>query len=399
MLGIWQEAREDGDDVLRRLVQEVIQRVLEEELTAFLGAECYERTGARRGYRNGYKPRGLRTRVGKIELMVPKDREGRFSTELFERYQRSEKAFVLAIAEMYVQGVSTRKVKKVTEMLCGLEITRSRVSALAKGLDDQIAEWRNRPLGGRAYPYLLVDARYEKVRSEARVVTRGVLVVVGIDSGGHREILGTYVANTESETSWSEVFRDLADRGLAGVRYVVSDAHKGLVHAIGRHFQGVVWQRCQVHFMRNVLAMVRKGDRRWVLGLVRGITGSQTRREADRQLKRAVEALGTAYPKLAGFLEDHGSEMLGVYELPPSHRTVMRSTNMLERLNQELRRRTRVVRIFPDEFSCLRLVSALAMETSEEWSQRIYLEMPERRADPSRHSVASHGGEGDEKAA
>jgi len=389
LLGVWQEACEGGEDGLRRLVQHVIQEVLEEELTAFLGAESYERTGGRRGYRNGYKPRGLVTRVGKIELMVPKDREGRFRTELFERYQRSEKAFVLTIAQMYVEGVSTRKVKKVTEMLCGLEISRNQVSALAKGLDGQIAAWRNRPLSEKEYPYLVVDARYEKVRQGSQVVSRGVAVVVGVDEDGYREILGTYVSNTESEASWSEVFRDLSDRGLRGVLYVVSDDHKGLVRAIDRHFQGVVWQRCQVHFARNVMSMVRRCDRRWMLGLLRRITGSRTLEEAERQLKQAVESLETAYPKVAGLLEEHGHEILAVYALPESHRTPMRTTNTLERLNQELRRRTRVVRIFPDDRSCLRLVTALAMETSEEWSGRRYVQMPPDMTDERCLATAS----------
>ncbi|GAI58191.1 unnamed protein product, partial [marine sediment metagenome] len=203
-------------------------RVLEEEITAYLEAGTYECTDKRNGYRNGYKPRTLKTRVGRLELMVPKDREGRFQTELFERYQRNEKALTLAIMEMYIQGVSTRKVKKITEELCGLEISRSQVSHLSKGLDEEIALWRSRPLK-KAYPYLVVDARYEHIRSGFHVTSQGILLVVGISEDGHRELLGVWHADSENEQSWTDVFRELKERGLKGVEYVVSDDHSGLV--------------------------------------------------------------------------------------------------------------------------------------------------------------------------
>jgi len=371
---LWQEASEDGDDGIRRLLETVVQRVLDEELTAFLGAESHERTEARQGYRNGYKPRQLKTRVGTLDLLVPKDREGRFQTELFGRYQRSEKALLLAVAEMYVRGVSTRKVKGITEALCGLEISRTQVSELSKGLDAEVAAWRARPLS-KAYPYLVVDARYEKVRGDSHVASRGVLLVVGIGEDGFREILGTYTANTESETTWSEVFSDLRDRGLSGVRFVVSDDHPGLQAAIDRHFQGALWQRCQVHFLRNVLARVSKKDRSGVMDLMRAITNAPTLEAARAALKQATAAVQSRYPKVAELLDEHGEEMLAVYQLPEPHRKRMRSTNMLERYNQELKRRTRVVRIFPDDRSCLRLVTALAIEQSEEWQERRYLDM------------------------
>jgi putative transposase len=363
---------------MRRLLETVVQRVLDEELTAFLGAERHERTGERQGYRNGYKPRQLKTRVGTLSLMVPKDREGRFQTELFERYQRSEKALLLAVAEMYVKGVSTRKVKDITEALCGLEISRTQVSELSKGLDAEVAAWRTRPLS-KPYPYLVVDARYEKVREDAHVTSRGVLLVVGIAEDGYREILATSTANTESETTWSEVFAGLRDRGLQGVRFVVSDDHRGLRAAIDRHFQGALWQRCQVHMLRNVLAHVSKKDRKWAVDLMRAITNAKTLETARAALRQAVAAFEARYPKVALLLDEHGEEMLAVYQLPEPHRKRMRTTNMIERFNQELKRRTRVVRIFPDDRSCLRLVTALAIEQSEEWQDRRYLDM--RRAD------------------
>lgn len=373
VLAIWQEAAED-DDRLRSLVEHLLQRVLEEELTAFLGAEAYERTAGRRGYRNGSKPRTLKTRVGTIDLLVPKDREGRFQPSLFERYQRNERALVLALAEMYVQGVSTRKVKAITEQLCGLTISKSQVSVLAKGLDEEIAAWRSRGLA-QAYPYLVIDGRYEKVRRGPRVVSEGVLVVVGISEGGFREILGVWQAPTESEATWSDVFEDLKRRGLQGVRYVVSDDHQGLRSAINRHFQGAVWQRCQVHFIRTVLARVRKKDRSRVLGLLRSITEAPTGAAAQKAVIVTVETLQETYPEVAALIEDAAEEILAVYALPAAHRKRMRSTNMLERYNQELKRRTRVVRIFPNGASCLRLIGAMAIETNQDWLDRRYLRM------------------------
>jgi putative transposase len=372
VLSVWQEGAEE--DRLRHLVEHVLQRVLEEEMTAFLGAESYERTTERRGYRNGFKPRTLKTRVGTIELLVPKDREGRFQPSLFERYQRNEKALVVALAEMYVQGVSTRKVKAITEQLCGLTISKSQVSVLAKGLDEEIAAWRARPLEV-PYPYLMVDARYEKVRQGPRVTSQGVLLVIGISEAGLREIRGVWQADTESESTWSDVFADLKRRGLEGVRYVVSDAHEGLRSAVDRHFQGAAWQRCQVHFMRNVLSRVRKGDRASVLALLRSVTEALTREAADEALATAVKTLQERYPDVARLLEAAGPEILAVYALPAGHRKRLRSTNVLERYNQELKRRTRVVRIFPNGASCLRLVCALAIETNEEWLARRYLRM------------------------
>jgi len=372
VLAVWQEA--EDEDRLRSLVQHMLQRVFEEELTAFLRAEAYERTTERRGYRNGAKPRTLKTRVGTIELMVPKDREGRFQPSLFERYQRNEKALVLALVEMYVQGVSTRKVKAITEQLCDLTISKSQVSVLAKGLDEEIAAWRERALQ-TAYPYLMVDARYEKVRQGPRVTSRGVLLVIGISERGYREILGVWQADTESEATWSDVFADLKRRGLDGVRYVVSDAHQGLRAAVDRPFQGASWQRCQVHFIRNVLARVRTGDRAAVLALLRSITEAPTREAAETALAATVATLTARYPEVAALVEAAGPEILAVYTLPEAHRKRLRSTNMLERYNQELKRRTRVVRIFPNGASCLRLVCALAIETNEEWLERRYLRM------------------------
>lgn len=385
VLEILQARSGNGDDPVKGLLRHTIQQVLEEELTAFLNAEPYTRTEERRGYRNGYKPRTLKTRVGRLELMVPKDREGRFQTDLFEKYQRNEKALMLAVAEMYVQGVSTRKVKKITEELCGLEISKSQVSALAKGLDTEVHKWRMRRLT-KQYPYLVVDARYERIRREGSIIPQGVLIVVGIDADGYREILGVWCADSESESSWSVVFRELKERGLHGVSYVVSDDHTGLTNAIARQFQGAVWQRCQVHFIRNVLNTIPKKDRGKVLAHLRDITGAPSIQTARKRLRDAVDALQKHFPKAAGLLDDHGEEILAVYALPEHHRKRMRTTNMLERFNEEIKRRTRVVRIFPNEQSCIRLVSALAMEENETWMERKYLNM---ESDKIRQSMKS----------
>ena len=374
ILGILQASSGNGDDPIKALLRHTIQELLEEELTAFLNAEPYTRTAERRGYRNGYKPRTLNTRVGRLDLMVPKDREGRFQTELFEKYQRNEKALVLAIIEMYVQGVSTRKVKKITEELCGLDISKSQVSELSKGLDEEVKKWRMSQLT-KQYPYLVVDARVERIRRDGSVIPQSVLVVVGIDNEGYREVLGVWCADSESEASWSMVFRELKERGLHGVNYVVSDDHKGLTRAIAREFQGAIWQRCQVHFMRNVRAMVSKKNRNRITAILKEITGAESHDSARKRLNEAVDTLNTTHPKVAGHLDMYGEEILAVYALPEHHRKRMRTTNMLERFNEEIKRRTRVVRIFPNEQSCIRLISALAMEENENWMERKYLNM------------------------
>jgi len=380
-MGVWQEACAEGEDPVRALLEHILQRVLEEEMTAFVGAEPHERTSDRRGYRNGHQPRTLTTRVGRVELLVPRDREGRFRTELFERYQRSEKALVLTLMEMYVQGVSTRKVKQITEALCGLEISRSQVSELAKGLEEQVQAWRMRPIQ-KGYPYLVVDALYEKVRHGPQVLADAVLVVTGISQDGYRQHLGVWAADTESEATWSEVFGELKGRGLEGVRYVVSDAHEGIRSAVARQFQGAVWSRCQVHMKRNVLGKVRHKDRDWVACLLRQISDGATLDEARAALREALEQLWGKYPEVGRMLEEEGEEMLGVYALPPEHRKQMSSTNMLERWFEEVRRRTRVVRVFPNRSSCLRLIAAHCMEANEEWLGRRYFRMkPERNED------------------
>ena len=251
-----QEVLLDDAGFLKEVLQRVLQELLEAEMTEHVGAAPYERAAGRKGHRNGHKPRYLRTRVGTLNLLVPQDREGTFSTRLFARYQRNEKALCLALMEMYVEGVSTRKVKDVTEALCGTSFSKSLVSSLASRLDSELEGWRSRRLTAEAYPYVFVDARYEKARVDHRVVSQGVLIVSAVRDDGYREILGVEVADTESEATYHDLFRSLKARGLKGVELVVSDDHEGLKSALSRHFQGASHQRCQVHYSRNLLGMV-----------------------------------------------------------------------------------------------------------------------------------------------
>ncbi len=366
----------DDPDFLRFIVDRVVQAVLEAEMTAYLHAEPYERRSERRGYRNGYKPRQLNTRVGTLTLMIPQDRDGTFSTQLFARYQRSEKALVLALMEMYVEGVSTRKVREITEVLCGTSFSKSVVSELVGQLDEQLDAWRCRPLTETTYPYLSVDARYEHVRQGGQIVSQGVLIVAGIRGDGHREILAVAVADTESAATYHHLFGELKARGLSGVRLVTSDAHPGLKAAIDRHFQGASWQRCQVHFARDLVGMVGAGRRKELAEDLREIFATTTREQALLTAESMAARWEPTHPRVARLLEEGIEDCLACLSFPLPHRARTRTTNGLERLNEEIKRRTRVVRIFPNAEACLRLVTALCVEQSEEWlSGRRYLEM------------------------
>jgi putative transposase len=369
----------DDPGFLKGVVERVVQNLLEAEMTEHVGAAPYERSAERKGHRNGHKPRTLRTRVGTLNLAVPQDREGTFSTRLFSRYQRNEKALCLALMEMYVEGVSTRKVKEVTEALCGTSFSKSLVSSLAGSLDAEFEAWRSRPLEAEAYPYLLVDARYEKARVDGRVVSQGVLLVSAVREDGLREILGVEVADTESEATYQELFRSLKRRGLSGVELVVSDEHRGLKAAVSRHFQGASWQRCQVHYARNLLGMVSHASRKELAADLRAIFAAPAREQALQIASSVAEKWREkGNEKVACHLEEHVEECLTCLAFPESHRRRIRTTNGLERLNQEIKRRTRVVRIFPNQEACLRLVTALAVEQSEDWvSGRRYLDMGE----------------------
>jgi putative transposase len=344
-----------------------------------LGAAKSERTTGRHGYRSGYYGRSLITRVGKLELRIPQDRTGQFSTELFERYQRSERALVAALAEMYVQGVSTRKVKAITEELCGHSFSASSISTINKRLDQSLAQFAARPLS-EAFPYLIVDARYERVREAGVIVSHAVLIAIGIDWDGRRQILGVELANRESRSSWSEFLRGLKARGLNGVELVVSDDHAGLKAAIREILPEAAWQRCYVHFLRNALDYVPRKVDDDCLQELRWLYARRDLAEARSDLTAWLARWSGKYSRLTAWVEENLEETLSFYRLPRQHHKHLKSTNMLERLNEEIKRRTQVVRIFPNAQSCLRLIRALAVETHENWlEQHRYLNMEELR--------------------
>jgi len=368
--------RQDG---LGRLVEQVLNQILTAQASELLMAEPYERTAARQGYRNGSRERSLQTRVGTLTLSVPRLRGGggEFSTDLFERYQRSEQAFVVALMEMVIQGVSTRKVSAITEELCGASFSKSTVSALCARLDPILEGWRTRPLTCR-YPFVLVDGFGIRVREDGQVRQRSALIACGVNEHGYREVLGLLIGDSESEASWSELFLHLKERGLSGVDLVISDQHQGLVNGVRRHFQGAVWQRCQVHFVRNILDACPEKEKDLVLLQVRQILEAPSIKVARERLSEALKVCCAKASKAMACLESGFEDAVAVLALPARYRRRLRTTNGVERVNEELRRRERVIRIFPNRESGLRLLSALLMETDESWSSgKVYLDMSE----------------------
>ena len=362
-------------DALRALIETVVQETIEREFSEFLGAGRYERAPERQGLRNGTRTRRLITRVGRLELEVPRDRASLFQPTVFARYQRHEQALISTLAECYLQGVSTRKVRHVVETLCGESVSASLVSTATRRLDATLASWRERRLDAQAIPYLIVDAHYERIRREGQVLSTAILWVVGVRSDGYREYLGCWTGTSESTESWSMVFRDLAKRGLGGVRYVVSDEHLGLKAAVQRHWPEAVHQRCQVHYLRNALAKVSTPARQQELvsGL-RDVWSAPTRAEAELRGKRLTAALRPVLPAVSDWLEATLQETLGFYVLlEPEARRRLRTTNALEREHEEIRRRTRVIRIFPSESSYLRLATALVADRNDNWAKRRYI--------------------------
>ncbi|MBW6479826.1 MAG: IS256 family transposase [Bacteroidales bacterium] len=341
----------------------------------YLHADPYERTVQRHSYANGFKPKTIKTRVGEIQLAVPQTRDSKFYPSSLERGLRSERALKIALAEMYVQGVSTRKVAKITEELCGFEVTSSEVSRASKELDTQLNAWRNRPLG--AFPYVYLDARYENVRHGGIVRSCAVLIAIGIDESGKREVLGVSVELSEQELHWRHFLSALKDRGLYGIKLFVSDAHEGLKAARNAVFPTVPWQRCQFHLQQNAQSYVPKQSmKQEVADRLRAVLHAIDEHEAKRLLDIFIADYQKTAPKLASWAEGAIPEGLVVLQMPQSHRRQLRTNNMLERLNKEIKRRTRVASIFPNTESCLRLVSAVAMETSEDWKAgKKYLNM------------------------
>ena len=363
--GIKQLLGED-EAFLREGLRGYLQEVLESEMTSLLGASKGERVETRVGYRSGYYERSLVTRVGALELRVPQDRNGCFSTSVFERYQRSEKALVAALVEMYVQGVSTRKVRQVTEELCGHSFSASTISSLVRRLDGQLAAFARRRLE-EPYPYLILDARYERVREDGVIGSQAVLIALGIDWDGRRQVLAVELANRESRSSWKDFLLALKERGLDGVEFVVSDDHAGLRKAVSEILPQAAQQRCYVHFLRNALDhMPRKRDDDCLQEL-RWLYDRRNLEEARSDLAAWLSRWQARYPKLTNWVEETIEETFAFYRLPRQHHKHLKSTNMLERVNQEIKRRTHIVRVFPNGESCLRLVRALAIEIHEDW--------------------------------
>lgn len=354
-------------DGASKLMEQVLNQVLDAQATDQLKAAPYERTDDRQGYRNGMRDRPLTTRVGRITLRIPRLRSGAFSTELFSRYQRSEQALVLALMEMVVNGVSTRKVSAITEELCGVEFSKSTVSELCTRLDPVVEAWNNRSLKKHRYPFLMVDAIVVKVREDERVRSRAILVAIGCNDEGQREILGMMVGDSESEESWKEFFAWLKSRDLRGVDFVISDSHAGLVKAVKAAFQGCTWQRCQVHFMRNLLAAAPKKLHEELRKRVRGVLEAPDLTTARVLANQVAKEYADTAEKAVELLENAFDDVTAVLVLPEIYRRRLRTTNDIERLNEELRRRETVIRIFPNRQSATRLMGALMMELHERW--------------------------------
>lgn len=347
-------------------IQILVNEAMKLERSRYLQAEPYERKSERISYGNGFKPKQLKTQLGELHLNIPQTRDGNFYPSFLEKGIRSERAFKLALAEMYVQGVSTRKVNEIIEELCGFEVSSQAVSRASKLLDDEITQWKQRPLG--RYVYLWVDARYEKVRQGGCVMDCAVLVAYGLDEKGKRDILGFSVSLSESEVHWRAFFESLVTRGLHGLKLIISDAHSGLKAALKAVFPSVPWQRCQFHLQQNAQAYVAKRSKKTeVAESIRAIFNAENLAEAERLLKQSMNKYEKDMPQLASWMEENIPEGLAVFNFPSPHRQRIRTSNIAERINQELRRRTQIVRVFPNTKACERLVGALLMETYETW--------------------------------
>jgi transposase-like protein len=362
-----------GFEGMARAMQTLLNEAMKLERSQVLGAQPYERTFERRGYANGYKPKAVETRIGRLELAVPQTRGVAFYPTALERGTRSERALKLAVAEMYLQGVSTRKVTAVMEQLCGREVTSMQVSRAVQALDDELAKWRERPLGET--PYLQLDARYEKVRVGGTVVSCSLLIAQGVTPDGHRTILGTSVSLSEAEIHWREFLATLQARGLHGVQLVTSDDHAGLRAALTARLPGVKWQRCQFHLAKNLFDHLPPNvSQPEASADLRAVFNAPNRAEADRLLELMVSKYAPQAKKLAAWLEANVPEGLTVFDFPADHRRRLRTNNGLERLNREIKRRTRVASIFPNEASLLRLATAVLMEIDDEWqTEKRYL--------------------------
>lgn len=363
---LMEQIASEGLDFLPTLIEILINTAMQAERSKHLRANPYERTAQRKGYANGYKPKTVRTRLGELRFEVPQTRDCDFYPGALEKGLRSERALTMTLAEMYVQGVSTRKVKAITEKLCGTSVSSTQVSKATAMLDETLESWRNRPLG--IFRYLQLDARYEKVRQNGHIQDAAVLIASGVGEDGKRAILGVSVSSGEHEVHWRAFLQSLVERGLRGVELITSDAHEGLKAARKAVFGGIPWQRCQFHLQQNAQAYIPKKDMQSeVAEDLRRVFNAPNRAMAESYLKDTIHKYEETAPRLADWMEANVPEGLTVFSFPKKHQRRLRTTNMLERLNREIKRRTRVVTIFPNEASCLRLVSAFLMEKSEEW--------------------------------
>lgn len=380
---ILQLITEQGTEGLAQGIRLLVNEAMRQERAHVLKAQPYERTDARAGHANGFKPKTLATRLGPIQFSVPQVRgDVDFYPRALEKGIRSEQALKLALAEMYVQGVSTRKVSAIVEQLCGHSVSSTQVSQCAAKLDTELENWRTRPLEPCCYVFL--DARYEKVRQGGQVLDCAVLIALGIRPDGKRSILGVSVARSEAEVHWRAFLASLQKRGLHAPQLIISDQHQGLAAARQAVFPGVHWQRCQFHLQQNAQAYVPRLEQRpTVAQAIRSIFDCPDQRTAQNRLKEVVATYATAAPKLAAWMEENLPQGFTAFAFPAAHRRRLRTSNPLERVNQELKRRTRVASVFPNEASLLRLVSALLAETSDDWeSGKIYLNM-ELQTQPS----------------
>ena len=364
--------------IAKSILTKVFNELMEKERDEYLDNKAYQRDSNRTSYRNGYYDRDYTTKIGTLTLRVPRTRDGKFSTEVFQRYQRNEKALLTTMLEMYVQGVSTRKVSKVVENMCGKTYSKSFVSSLTKELDEEVKLWRNSDLSMIKYPYIIVDVVYIKVRENKRVVSKACHIAIGVNEKGNREIIGLDLSDSESEYSWSNFFDYLKSRGLSGVKMVISDSHKGLVKAVKESFLNVSWQRCQVHFLRNILSKAPKKNTEEFrsdikslfkiqdISLARKIKGEiYLKYENEKKFQKSLNVL------------DEGFEDAFAYLANDVIHSRLKSTNCLERLNEEVRRREKVIRIFPNENSALRLIGSILIDINEDWitTSKLYIKM------------------------
>jgi len=361
-------------DFLRAVAEAVLQILMEADVEGLIGAGRHERTGDRLNYRNGYRERSLDTRLGSLQLRIPKLRQGNYFPPFLEPRKMSEKALVAVIQEAWIGGVSTRRVDELVQAMGLAGISKSQVSKLCKEIDERVHAFLDRPLAGE-WPYLWLDATYLKQREGGRIVSVAAIIAVAVDTEGKREIVGLYIGPSEAETFWSAFLKSLARRGLNGVKLVISDAHEGLKAAVRRVFRAT-WQRCRVHWMRNALAYVSKAQQNMAAAALRQAFIQPDRAQASQVLRHVADQLREKWPKLAAFIDESETDVLSHLDFPEQHRSKLHSTNPLERLNKEVKRRADVVGIFPNEASIVRLIGAVLLEQNDEWQlQHRYMQV------------------------